>query len=830
MSSSRLTCPALNEVLREHRSEILSDWEGASRKLAVNRELDRPALLDHVPGFLDEITRMVAIAAAGGIAALPQEAAAVHAIGRLGRGFDLEQVVSELALLRDCILARLSQSCQVSERMDELRILNQTIDKAVTASIARYTVARDHTLREFDELIIAAIELPDLDRVLDRLLHVLFERSTEVVHTAAILLREDDVLRIRAAVGLEIDRGFSIRVGEEFAGMIAAEMQPRALASVSDDPLPVSPTLRAGGIRALYGVPLVDGGQAIGVALVGSRTVNKFSSEDRQLLSTLSTRATAAIFQHMLRERAESATRLLEEREAQLHTLADHIPQLAWMADRNGDVFWYNQRWLDFTGLTFDEAKGFGWQKVHHPDHLASVIEKFAQARAINEVWEATFPMRGRDGRYRWFLTRAVPIRDPHGNPVRWFGTNTDVTVQRCLSEATKLLGSSLERDVLFEKLAHLAVPDLADWCVVDLPDAGGHHTLTVAHADPAKLELAREWARKHDSWTSPPSLVRVLHTGKPEVIREVSDELIAGSSRDQATIEIVRALAPVSMIAVPLIVRQSTLGVLMLLSAESGRHYQASDVEVAMELGRRAGVAIDNARLYGEATEAVRLRERVLAIVSHDLRNPLAAIDLAAAGLVEHPHLDPMLAKPLDIIRRSTDRMGRMLGDLQDLARLQSGGLKLDRVPQDSAELVTDCIELNELQARAKGIEIVRQIETSGTLVLCDRARIEQVFGNLMSNAIKFCKAGDTISVRATRDDHRVRYVVEDTGPGIPADELPHIFDLYTSGRDHAKEGLGLGLYIAKRMVDAHGGEMWAESELGKGARFVVTLPTVAA
>ena len=430
-------CPALVTVLRDHRREILADWEAASVNLASNRELDHPALIDHVPAFLDAIAHMVDEVDAGRNAEPPQKIAELHAVGRLGRRFDLEEVVNELALLRDCIVTRLWSDHHESEPLVDVQVLNHTVDKAVTASITRYTEARDRTLQEFDRIITAAVESPDLAHVLDSLLGLLLDRSTADVHVAAILLREGDVLRVRASVGLPMDRELTIRIGEGFAGAIAADQQPRALASAATDPLVANPALRTAGVRALYGVPLVDGGHSIGVAHMGSLTVSTFARADRELLSAVSTRATAAIFQHMLREEAERTTVLLKEREAQLQTLADNIPQLAWMADPTGSIFWYNQRWLDFTGLSLDQAKGAGWRKAQHPDHVDCVVGKLAHAIVTGEIFEDTFPMRGKDGRYRWFLTRAVPIRDPSGEVVRWFGTNTDITAQRCLSEAT---------------------------------------------------------------------------------------------------------------------------------------------------------------------------------------------------------------------------------------------------------------------------------------------------------------------------------------------------------------------------------------------------------
>ncbi len=122
------------------------------------------------------------------------------------------------------------------------------------------------------------------------------------------------------------------------------------------------------------------------------------------------------------------AERAQRESQSRFRTLADNIAQFAWMADETGSIFWYNKRWFDYTGTTLDEMKGWGWRKVHHPDHVDRVVEKISRHFETGEVWEDTFPLRGRDGTYRWFLSRAMPIRDDSGNVVRWFGTNTDIT------------------------------------------------------------------------------------------------------------------------------------------------------------------------------------------------------------------------------------------------------------------------------------------------------------------------------------------------------------------------------------------------------------------
>src|SRR5712672_810060 len=137
-----------------------------------------------------------------------------------------------------------------------------------------------------------------------------------------------------------------------------------------------------------------------------------------------------------------------ETRERQFRTLANSIPQLAWMADAEGYIFWYNDRWYDYTGTTLEEMEGWGWQKVHHPDEVGRVVERIKLAFATGESWEDTFPLRSKAGSYRWFLSRALPIKDADGNVVRWFGTNTDITVQRQMERALRESRDELERRV----------------------------------------------------------------------------------------------------------------------------------------------------------------------------------------------------------------------------------------------------------------------------------------------------------------------------------------------------------------------------------------------
>ncbi len=309
----------LCDFIRAHRPRILEEWSRDARLLPDAQGLSHRQLLDHLPELLDRVATVVETVHTGEHWTL-EDLPEIHALDRLDAGFDLEQVANEYALLRACILRLYSE--YVGERntgllVREMLRFNQTFDTAVVTAVARYARTRERTLVALDRLSAAALGSEDLDTFLPKLLRVILE-STESVDSLALLLREGDTLRMRAAVGLEEEMaaGFSLKVGEGFLGLIAAERNPRELRSASTDPLVKSPALRAQGIQALYGVPLLNGEQVIGVAHMGSRTAFEFSNEDKLLFRAMVSRATGLIIQAQLaareRQAREESERALE--------------------------------------------------------------------------------------------------------------------------------------------------------------------------------------------------------------------------------------------------------------------------------------------------------------------------------------------------------------------------------------------------------------------------------------------------------------------------------------------------------------------------------------
>jgi signal transduction histidine kinase len=288
---------------------------------------------------------------------------------------------------------------------------------------------------------------------------------------------------------------------------------------------------------------------------------------------------------------------------------------------------------------------------------------------------------------------------------------------------------------------------------------------------------------------------------------------------------------APIhSALWVPIVARSHTLGALGLYRREGARTHDDFDLWLAGELGSRAALAIDNARLYGESRQAVRARDEVVSVVSHDLRNPLNSIvlsaDFALLLLDREADRDEIAAR-LRAVLRSARQMNDLVEDLVETTRLESGRLVLDRETVEIAPLLEEMRDAFAAPAEERSIRLVLEVEDGLPPVQADRRRLEQVLSNLVGNALKFTEPGGVVTMRARADDARVVLAVEDTGIGIPAEHIPHLFDRFWQARRSDRRGLGLGLPIVKGLDEAHGGEVWVESREGVGTTVSFTLPS---
>jgi PAS domain S-box-containing protein len=375
-------------------------------------------------------------------------------------------------------------------------------------------------------------------------------------------------------------------------------------------------------------------------------------------------------------ERKEAEVNLRRS-EQHFRALSNNIPQLAWIADANGARTWFNDRWYQYTGTSPADMLGFGWERVHRPEHVEAVRHGQRETFARASEWEATVELRGADGQFRWFLTRAVPMHTAHERVLQWMGTDTDVTDQRAAEQSVR---ESLER----ERNAH-------------------------------------------------------------------------------------------------------------------------------------------------ERTErAVRVRDEVMAIVAHDLRNPVHTILMSAGAVAELPLSDAERTQQLSLIQRSARSMDHLIRDLLDVARMETGTLSVTRSREDVGDVIDEAMNAIRSRAESQGLTLATEIPNDMPPISVDRERIVRVLGNLLGNAVKFTRHGGRVCVLAHPAGDFVQLSVADTGDGIPSEHLERIFERYWQAERGSRGGVGLGLAIVRGIIEAHGGAVGVESRVGEGSTFRFTIPVM--
>ena len=404
------------------------------------------------------------------------------------------------------------------------------------------------------------------------------------------------------------------------------------------------------------------------------------------------------------------------------------------------------------------------------------------------------------------------------------------------LADASAEMTSTLDGARTLESVVRIAVPYLADACAIDLRgDDGSIARAAIAHADPAREAWFRDVlsARPIDPGGPHPIAV-VARTGRATLVNRAdpAEGAQPWTTTDEAEWDLL-AQPIVSAMIVPLVVGQKILGTLMFASESPSRVYRPVDLALAESLAHRAALAIENAQLYQAAQRAIRSRDEVLAIVSHDLRNPLGVIKTLVGGLrrsLPDESANERVLSACEAIRRSTDRMNRLIDDLLDVAGIEAGKLSIRPAPHDLVALIDEAVSAILPLAAAKELKLETDVAPR-LRASCDRARILQVLANLLGNAIKFTpERGGAICVRAAQDGDVVRVSVVDRGPGIAPEDVGHVFDRYWQAKSASRGGAGLGLAIVKGIVEAHGGHVHVESLVCHGASFVFTLPVAPA
>jgi signal transduction histidine kinase/CheY-like chemotaxis protein len=402
------------------------------------------------------------------------------------------------------------------------------------------------------------------------------------------------------------------------------------------------------------------------------------------------------------------------------------------------------------------------------------------------------------------------------------------------LADAGAALASSLNYQDTLKTVSQLAVPEIADWCAVDIVDHRGSLTrLAVSHVDPGKIAFAETLQQQYPPDPAAPHGVHeCVRTRTPILIEEISEEMVRAGARDAHHAELILELGLQSYMCVPLVAHGRALGALTFAVAESGRRYTKADLRFADDVASRAALAVENARAYDEVSRANRLKDDFLATLSHELRTPLNAVlgytrMLRTGALPADKH-----ARALETVERNALSLTQLVEDVLDVSRIEAGKIRLDVQPVSLPRVVEAAIATVKPAADARGVRIQTIVNPLTPHISGDAERLQQIIWNLLSNAVKFTPRGGRVQVRLEQVDSSVEVVVSDTGAGIARDFLPHVFERFRQAdsrfsREHG--GLGLGLAITRHLVEMHGGTIEAASDgQGTGSTFRIRLPLV--
>ena len=392
------------------------------------------------------------------------------------------------------------------------------------------------------------------------------------------------------------------------------------------------------------------------------------------------------------------------------------------------------------------------------------------------------------------------------------------------LADLHYLLLETLNFEERLKKTAEFAITKFCDWCVVDvLDDNGKNRRLSLAHADSSHSKEINGMENRILSTRSLVKDIEQFTTGNDEDLRNylVSEE----------EMNLFKTLGCRSFIVVPVVARGTVFS--NVTFAWTHKVSDNADLYIAKEIGRFLSLSADNARLYSDAQKAIRVRDEVLGVVAHDLKNPLSAISLSSQSFQRRFKLTddemipaPQVKKMLQSVDRSVDRAIRLITDLLDFSSATSGMMKVDARPVSVDSLLAEAIEFLRPLAIERSLNLNCVNAPPRLEVLCDSERVQQVLSNLIGNAIKFTQPTGSITVSTRVEDAYLVFSIQDNGPGISEVDLPHLFERYWRVAKTKELGSGLGLAIAKGIVEAHGGRIWAESKIGEGSTLSFTLP----
>ncbi|XGC82405.1 PAS domain S-box protein [Bdellovibrio bacteriovorus] len=524
----------------------------------------------------------------------------------------------------------------------------------------------------------------------------------------------------------------------------------------------------------------------------------------------------------------------LKESESKFRELANALPMIIWTATPDGYVDWYNDWWYKYLGL----PKGTKWDDTQlqpmHPEDVERTQkiwpESFKHGKPFNT--EQRF-RHGATGEYRWHLVRAVPVLDAQGTVLKYVGANTDIHNERehqedaqFLLETSQIFTETLDLNTSLQALAEKIISKVGTWCTAELYNGEKVlHPVGIAHKDKEKIDIIRrmrqEYPHTEGNVLCPTEVAR---RGKTQYLKTVTDKELLTGVKDEKLNHYLEELNIKSVVCVPLKSDHETIGAIMVVSEQEG--ISEHDKTLIEEVANRASISIEKARLYKELEEKNQELDRFAAIAAHFLKSPLISITQFSELLAEDfaHKLGPEGQEYLDFIINAGNRMRLLIDRLLEFAR--AGTAKKDFKKVSTEEAVATVRK--NLLAQMEETHTQLKINAALPEVLGDEIQIQQLFQNLIANAMKFHKPTQSpqISIDVTSKGAHWQFSIQDQGIGMEKRHLERIFEIFSRAHKGQYEGTGIGLAVCKRIVENHGGQIWAESELGKGTTFYFTLP----